>query len=184
MSRERGYRGTGVHVRGDGNGNAGADIDSFLKVWAVNNKATAPSGREGAVGGKADGRVAINAQMKVQCLEEVIDLGGASSALSTNNLLPANSLILGIVTHAVTDFSTPTTYDLGDEGSNTRFGDNITNDVVSDGPAYPSRHLALATLDVWQGADEKVKVTPNAAGTGKLHVAVFFMQFVGGLAKQ
>jgi hypothetical protein len=182
MSRNSGDRVSNLHVRGTDTGNAGAEVDTFVNLHARGGAATAPTGREGATDGMANGRVPINATMKISCNEEVIDLAGASSALSESDLLPANSLILGIVTHAVEDFTTPTTYDLGDEGSNTRFGDNLTNDDVSDGPAYPVRHLALATMDWVQVADEKVKVTPNAAGQGKLHVAVYYMSFAGGLA--
>lgn len=182
MSRNSGHRVSNAHVRGTDTGEAGHENDAFYQLHARGAKATAAEGREGAVGGMADGRVPINAAMRIRCAEGVIDLAGASSALSTQYLLKANSIILGIVTHPVTDFTTPTTYDLGDTGSNTRFGDDLANDVVSDGAVVASRHLALATLDFWQAADEQVKVTPNAAGQGKLHVAVYYIQFAGGLA--
>lgn len=181
MARNSGARQANRHTRGDNTGNAGDECDAFYRIHARGAKATAPTGRDGATNGMADGRVPINASCKLSCMEEVIDLGGASSVTSTNNLLPANALILEIVTHPVTDFTTPTTYDLGDTTTNTRFATALANDTVAEGPAYASDHWN-GTVAMRQVAAAKVKVTPNAAGQGKLHVAVFYMQFVGGLA--
>jgi hypothetical protein len=180
MSRNSGFRKTNVHVRGTDTGNAGLEVDSFANVNARGGKATAPTGRDGATGGKANGGVPINARMKVSVAEEVIDLGGASSVMSTNNLLPANSLILEIVTHCVEEFTTPTTYNVGDTTTGTRFATALANDTVAEGPAYASSHWA-GTVAIRQIAAAKVKITPNAAGSGKVHVAVFYMQFAGGL---
>lgn len=179
MGRNSGTRVRAHHVRGDQTGTAGAENDAFLKLWARGAKATAPIGRQGTVNGKANGGIDINAFAKYGCYEEVIDLGGASSAFSTGDMLPANALILPIVTHAVEDFTTPTTYDLGDETTNARFGDNLTNDVVGDGPAYATVHWD-ASPDNWNTTAQRIKVTPNAAGQGKVHVAVFYIQFAGG----
>lgn len=183
MSRNRGYRGTTFHSRSDTRGRGAFESDTMFRQWATGGRATAPLGREGAVNGKADGGVPINASCALKCREEVIDLAGASSAFSETDLLPANSLILEIVTHCVSEFTTPTTYDLGDESSNTRFATGLANDTVAEGPAFASTHWASASIAIRQTEDSRVKVTPNAAGQGKVHVVVFYFQFAGGLGK-
>jgi hypothetical protein len=178
MSRNVGAPFKNMHVRGDNAGLMGIESDAFVRCWARGQKATSPTAR---LQNKADGGVDANAAMFVKALEEDIDLGGASSVTSTNNLLPANSLILEIVTTPLVDFSTPTTYDVGDTTTNTRFATALANDNVSEGPAYASAHWD-GTVAIRQVAAAKVKITPNAAGTGRVRVAVFYMQFVGGLA--
>lgn len=178
MSRNVPIEHTNLHVRGTNSGNGGIESDAFVRHWARGQKATSPSAR---LQDKADGGVAANAAMLVKAIEEDIDLGGASSVTSTNNLLPANSLILEIVCTPLVDLSTPTTYDVGDTTTNTRFATALANDNVSEGPAYASAHWA-GTVAIRQVSAAKVKITPNAAGTGRIRVAVFYMQFVGGLA--
>lgn len=177
MSRNAGTRLKGVHIRGDREGNYGGEIDSFLKLWSRGvNTDTNPSGR---VQRFADGGVAANSYMKMSVKEEDIALGGASSVTSTNNLLPANSLILEIITQPLTDLTTPTTYSVGDSSSNTRFATSLANDNVSEGPAYCSSHWT-GTVAIRQVSAGAVKLTPNAAGSGTIRVTVFYMQFVGG----
>lgn len=181
MSRNSGLRKTNIHVRGTDTGNAGLEVDSFVDINARGGKATAPVGRAGAKGGMADGRVPVNATCKISCKEEVIDLAGASSAFSTEDLLPANAIILPIVTHCIEEFTTPTTYDLGDESSNTRFATALANDTVAEGPKYAASHWD-ASPDVLNTTAQRVKVTPNAAGQGKVLVQVFYISLTGGLA--
>lgn len=179
--RNSGRRDRAAHIRGDSTGTAGMEVDSFVRIWARGGKATAPTGRSGATNGKAVDGTPINAYMKWGVMEEVLDLAGGTSATSVNNLLPANSEIGTIVTHAVTDWGTPVSYNIGDTTTATRFGTGLTNDNISEGPAYARAHLS-GTVAFTQASAAKVKIIANAAGTGKLHVAVFYRQFVGGQA--
>lgn len=179
MSRNTGQRVANLHVRGDNAGLMGIESDAFIAVWGRGQKATQPSAR---LQQTANGGVVANSRMLVQSLSEDIDLGGATSVLSANYLLPDTSIILGIVTQPLIDFSTPVTYDLGVSGSNTRFGDDMTNNLVSEGAQVANRHLFIATLAMYQVTKDKVKITPNAAGTGRLRVTVFYMQFLGNQA--
>lgn len=170
-----------LHVRGRKSGNAGFENDAFTRMWAVGGKATTPLST-GRAQKTADGGGQANSYMKISCLEEDIDLGGATSVLSTSNLLPANSLILEIVTHPLNDLTTPTTYSVGDSSSNTRFATSLTNDNVSEGPAYCSSHWT-GTVAIRQVTAGQVKLTPNAAGSGKIRVAVFYISFAGGVSR-
>jgi len=182
MSRNSGGRFRGLHIRGDHTGETGADFDSFTRLWAAGTKATAPLGRDGTTRGRADGGVPINSFCEFGVLEEVLDLGGAASVTSTQNLLPANSLIDVIVCTPVRDFTTPVTYNIGDVTTTTRFATGLANDTVAEGPAYATAHLT-GTVAFRQVSAAKVRVVPNAAGQGLLHVAVYFRRFVGGQAK-
>jgi len=173
-------------VRGTNSGLSGLENDAFARLWARGKKATAPTGRTGAApaiaggpgGATADGGVSINSYCKYGVMEEVIDLGGATSVTSTNDLLPANSILGMIVCTPVRDFTTPTTYDVGDTTTATRFATSLTNDNVSEGPAYAKAHLTGTVAHV-QTSAAKVKIRPNTAGSGLLHVAVFYQQYVG-----
>ena len=170
-----------LHVRGRKSGLAGVEIDSFLHLWSRGAAGTCPSGRSQRM---ANGNVAANARLKVSVNEEDVALGGAASVDSTNNLLPANSIILFVVTQPLTDLSTPVNYDVGDaagSGTPTRFATDVTKDDVSDGPAVHTDHWS-GTVAIRQVAAAKIRLRPNAAGTGTIRVAVFFMSFVGGLA--
>lgn len=183
MSRNRGYRGSTYHSRSDSRGHGAYEAETMFRLWAMGGRATAPVGRQGAVKGKADGGFPINAYCALKCVEEVLDLAGATSAFSETDMLPANALILEIVTHCVSEFTTPTTYNLGDESSNTRFATGLANDTVAEGPAFASTHWASASIAIRQTTDSRLKVTANAAGQGKVHAAVFYLQFAGGQGK-
>lgn len=177
-----------LHVRGGNSGLMGLENDAFYRQWARGKPATAPSGVTGSGSHQGPAGQALGdrgqylaSYAKSGVNEEVLDFGGASSVLSTNNLLPANSIIEFLVCTPVVEFSTPTTYDVGDASSNTRFATGLTNDGSSSltGPQYAKAHWA-GTVAIVQASAGKVKLTPNAAGTGKVHVAVYYRQFVGG----
>lgn len=180
MSRNRGFRNSVFHSRSDSRGGGGFESDTMFRQWATGGRATAPVGRRGALKGRADGGVPIDAYCALKCSEEVIDLAGGSSAYSETDMLKANSLIMEIVTHPVSDFTTPTTYDVGDETSDTRFAAALTNDTVDEGPAFASAHWASGSIAIRQTVDSRIKIKGNAAGRGKVHVAVFYFQFAGG----
>lgn len=168
MARNTGFRASNVHVRGNRSGNAGAEIDSFLKIWARTNVT-------------GTGKVPVNASFRFGANQEELDLGGASSVTSTANLLPANSVILAVVTHVTVDLSTPVNIDVGDTTTATRFGTNVAIDQVSDGPIVNLDHWA-GTVAIRQASAAKLKLRPDAAGTGKVMCQVFYAQFAGGLA--
>lgn len=180
MSRNRGMKGPSLHVRGNDFGTAGAHIDSFLKLWAIANAASAAYGRTGSVNGKATGAVGIDSNLKIGCNEESILVNHATSATSTGNMLPADSLILGVVTHPVADLASATTYSVGDETTGTRFKSGAANNLVSEGPVVCLAHWA-GTVAIVQASAAKLKITFNATGTGYIHAAVYYISFTGGL---
>lgn len=180
MSRGTGFEHTNAHIKGDNNGKKGLELDSFLRLWEIAAAATAAHGRTGSVNGKATGNVGIDAAMKVSCNAESIYVNHATSATSTDNMLPANAIILGVVTHPVGDLASATTYDVGDETTGTRFKTGAANNLVSEGPVVCLAHWA-GTVAIVQASAAKLKITFNTTGTGYINAQVFYISFFGGL---
>ena len=178
MSRNTPREFPNLHIRGNNLGTSGIESDSFLRKWSrASSSAEAPSGRTPQT---ATGGVGLSSYWKEGVLEEVLDLAGGTSVTSTNQLLPANSIIYPIVCTPVSDMLTPTSYNVGDGTTAARFGSGLTNNLVSEGPAYAAAHWTTSAQTVWQAAAANIKIVPNSAGSGKLLVQVYFRQFVGG----
>lgn len=189
MTRNVGFVQKNTHTRGDAPGYMGQEVDSFTRHWARGGDAVStPSGWPTSVGNvngqfRSDRGAALYSSRTQGFLQEVISLGGATSVLSTNNLLPANSIIEFIVCTPVQELTTPVNYDVGDSTSPTRFATALTNDGSASLTAaqFAKAHWA-GTVAITQAAAGKVKLRPNAAGSGKILVTVWYRQFAGSLS--
>jgi hypothetical protein len=190
MSRTDDIKFDNLVIRGRNNGLAGGEGHSFWRDWArggdtVNTPSGWPTtvGRDGNGNYISDRAANLYSSRKRGFNQEVLDLAGGTSVTSTNNLLPANSIIEFIVCTPVVELSTPTTYHVGDETTNTRFATSLTNDGSSSLTAaqFAKAHWA-GTVAITQTSAGKVKLTANAAGTGKILVTVWYTAFAGSLA--
>lgn len=105
-------------------------------------------------------------------LSEEITVAASATTDSTQNLLPANSLIVAVSVRTNAAMTTAVNYDVGDAAvSATRFHTDVLDTV--------------ATTAVWTGASAqaaaaKIRLTPNAtpgAADGKVRVVVFALVF-------
>lgn len=119
------------------------------------------------------------ALMKLQILEEEVTLGtGALTTDTTANLLPANSLILGIIGEVTTTITTSADWKLGDASTADRF--TAANSTLTAGTiSYPSGahwdHSKAAGYTPYQASAAKVRITMGTSnpGAGKVRVTVF-----------
>lgn len=179
MGRNEGTRVNEIHVRGRNSGNAGADIDSFLKLWARGNPTTAPSGRSQLLA--TDGATPMNVAGKQSCNEEIVSLGGNTSVTTANNLLPANALIKAVVVTPLDDITSITSWSAGDGTTSARFKSGSTKKTIAGGPEVCLTHWT-GTVAIVQATAAKVKLLANTGGSGHFHIAVFYESWAGNLA--
>lgn len=115
---------------------------------------------------------------RLQILEEEITL--ATTGLTTDstaNLLPANSLILGLYAKVTTLITTTTSWAVGDAATADRFTD--ANSTLLAGTASGSANIfnqaKAAGYTPYQAAAAKVRITGAGSnpGAGKIRVTVF-----------
>ena len=104
-------------------------------------------------------------------LEEEIDLGGEdelAATVSVADLLPANSLILGVTIRCTEAFAgDAANFDVGDETTPTRFATNSTKIALGNTDVFLEASVA-------QAAASKIELQlDDAATAGKVRVATF-----------
>lgn len=105
---------------------------------------------------------------------------------TTANLLPANSLILGVTARVTTTITTATDWSLGDATIATRFASAnavMTAGSTSVGLNHLKGGVALDTTGPVQVAAAKLRVTTTLTpGAGVIRLTVFYMQFTAPAA--
>ena len=116
-----------------------------------------------------------------QISEEITLSTGGATTDSAANLLPANSIIEGVVARVTETITTATDWALGDASQAARFLAASTNLTLGDtevGLAHRQPSVADALGPV-QSAAAALRVTCSGTpGAGKLRVTVFYSQFV------
>lgn len=108
--------------------------------------------------------------------EEVTLSTSGATTDSTANLLPAKSLILGVVARVTTTVTTATDWKLGDASTDDRF--TAANSTMTAGTTDVSvtlwDHSKAAGYTPWQVAAAKVRITTTGTpGAGKIRVGVY-----------
>jgi len=122
------------------------------------------------------------ATMKPFFLEEEITLAtGAATTDSTANLLPANSIILAVVSRVTVAITTAINYALGDATVGTRFAAANTSVAAGDtgvGLSAMFGVVSATNAGPTQAAAAKLRITCNAnPGAGKVRVCVMGFTF-------
>ena len=116
-----------------------------------------------------------------QISEEITLSTGGATTDSAGNLLPANSIIEGVVARVTETITTATDWALGDATQAARFLAASTNLTLGDtevGLAHRQPSVADALGPV-QSAAAKLRITTTGTpGAGKLRLTVFYSQFV------
>lgn len=124
--------------------------------------------------------------MTISSISEEITLAtNATTTDSTANLLPANSLILGVVARVTTTITAAATgWSLGDGATTARFAANNTNLTANDasktyGLAHWQGGVSTDATGPVQVAAAKLRVTCAGGnpGAGKVRVTVFYIPF-------
>lgn len=122
----------------------------------------------------------VGESMLVKYSEELLTLGtGAATTDTTGNLLPANSLILGVLVRVTTAITTATSFSVGDATTAARFasGVAVAAGTTANGINQANGGVA-AGAGMMQTAAAKVRITSNTTpGAGVVRVTVAYMQF-------
>jgi hypothetical protein len=118
--------------------------------------------------------------------EEITLATGATTTDSSADLLPANSLILGVVARVTTTITADATgWELGDGTTAARFSSNNTNLTANDASkTYGLNHwqggVSTDATGPVQVAAAKLRVTCAGGnpGAGKVRVTVYYLPFV------
>ncbi|KKM60533.1 hypothetical protein LCGC14_1540870 [marine sediment metagenome] len=117
-----------------------------------------------------------------QISEEITLSTGGATTDSAANLLPANSIIEGVVARVTETITTATDWALGDASQAARFLAASTNLTLGDtevGLAHRDPTVASADLGPVQSAAASLRITTSGTpGAGKIRLTVFFSQFV------
>jgi hypothetical protein len=158
-----------------GNVLASAGVTSFLDNGYAGDGSTQPTvNTTGSyMAGFRSGAKTICGQM-----EEIITL--STSGLTTNsaqNLLPANSVILGVTARVVTTITTTTNWALGDGSTAARFA--AANGTLTAGTTEVGlAHIGSAGMTQVAAAALRITCTGSNPGAGAIRVTVFFEQYV------
>lgn len=107
--------------------------------------------------------------------EEITLATGGVTTDSTANLLPADSIILGVATRITDTITTAVNFQVGISGATDRFDGADTNVTAAD-TAVKLDHIDAGAMV--QAAAAKVRITTNAnPGAGKIRVTVFGYTF-------
>jgi hypothetical protein len=116
-----------------------------------------------------------------QISEEITLSTGGTTTDSAGNLLPANSVIEGVVARVTEEITTATDWKLGDASQAARFLAASSNLAAGDtevGLAHRQPSVADASGPV-QSAAAKLRITTTGTpGAGKIRITVFYSQFV------
>lgn len=101
---------------------------------------------------------------------------GGTTTDSAANLLPANSLILGVTARITTTITTAANWSLGDTSTAARFA--AANSTLTAGTTSVGMAHWAGTVAIVQAAAAKLRITTNAnPGAGVIHIDVFFITF-------
>lgn len=107
---------------------------------------------------------------EIKTITEEVTIAAAAYSDSLSNLLPANSLIMGVSFRVTKVIPTATTFDVGYSGSANAYFDDVAVAANTNGV----KHLASE-----QSSAAKVRITPSdtpAAATGKVRITVHYAQ--------
>lgn len=117
------------------------------------------------------------ASLSIEVLEEEITLATGGTTTETTFQIPADAIVLAVMTRITTTITTAVNYDVGVSGAATRYDTNNTN-VTADDVNLHLDHWAGANI-VSTGADEVLITTDVNPGAGAMRVTVFFIRAVG-----
>ena len=111
--------------------------------------------------------------------EEITLATGATTTDSSANLLPANSLILGISTRVTTAITTCANFSVGDATTAARFISGSTGVALNStavGTIQMQGNISTAATGPTQTSAAKIRITCNVnPGAGKVRVQVFYL---------
>ena len=116
-----------------------------------------------------------------QISEEITLSTGGATTDSVGDLLPANSVIEGVVARVTETITTATDWALGDASQAARFLAASTNLTAGDtevGLAHRQPSVADASGPVQSAAASLRITTSGTPGAGKIRITVFYSQFV------
>lgn len=118
----------------------------------------------------------------IGAVHELITLNTAGTTTdSTNNLLPANSLILSVVARVTTTITTATNWSLGDATTSARFAaanTNLTAGTTSVGMQQMQGSVAADAAGPVQTTAAKLRITTSGTpGAGAIRVTVYYISF-------
>lgn len=123
---------------------------------------------------------ANGATFGIQSISELITLSTSGTTTdSSTNLLPANSLLLGVVAYVQTTITTATSWQLGDGTTAGRFtaaNATMTAGTTDIGKVHLTTGVASATTGFWQASAAKLRITTvGTPGSGKIRITVFYI---------
>ncbi|KKL20154.1 hypothetical protein LCGC14_2458310, partial [marine sediment metagenome] len=117
-----------------------------------------------------------------QISEEITLSIAGTTTDSAGNLLPANSIIEGVVARVTEAITTATDWALGDASQGARFlaaNSTLALGTTAVGLAHRDPTVASADLGPVQSAAAALRVTCSGTpGAGKIRVEVYYSQFV------
>lgn len=164
-----------------GNGNADVSPDCGLERAAAGIvKFTDGSDAGTGAGGCQPAQSASGSNVRILTAEENLVLNtGATITDTTADLLPANSVILAVMTRTTTAITTAVNFDVGDPTTATRFATNYTGvalDSVAVHTTAITTGIANATTGIFQAAAAKIRITTDAnPGAGRVKITVVYM---------
>lgn len=135
------------------------------------------------ISGATDFTTTNNGQIvKVSNTTEQITLNtGGTTTDSTNNLLPAGALLLGVVARVTTTITTATNWALGDATTAARFAaanSTLTSGTTSVGLQHWQGSVSTDAAGPVQAAAAKLRITTSGTpGAGVIRVTVYYMSF-------
>lgn len=117
-----------------------------------------------------------------QIYESITLSTGGSTTDSATNLLPANSVLIGVTARVTTTIATATDWKLGDATTAGRFtaaNSTLTAGTTSVGSVHLTTGIASTTTGMFQAAAAKLRITTTGTpSAGVIRVTVFYSQFV------
>lgn len=153
-------------------------LSGLTSTGGVSATTIAGSGALTVTGAALNQATANGANLAITSASEEITLSTSGTTTdSTANLLPAGSIILGVVARVTTTITTATDWSLGDGTTAARFAaanSTLTAGTTSIGLAHWSGAISTLAAGPSQAAAAKLRITTTGTpGAGKIRVTVF-----------
>lgn len=157
-----------------------ANVASFTSAAPGTDITVSLRAYDGCSCGKWDGGFGANVKVRTITEEITLSTSGATTD-STANLLPANSIILGVSARVTTTITTATDWSVGDGSTAARFA-AANSTLVAGTTSVGLAHWA-GTVAMVQAAAAKLRITcTGTAGAGKIRVSVNYITFTAPTA--
>jgi hypothetical protein len=151
------------------------NVASFTNASPGNDITVSIKAYDACACGKFDG--GFGSKLNIRTITEEITLSTSGATTdSTANLLPANSIILGVSARVTTTITTATDWAVGDGSTAARF--TAANSTLTAGTTSVGLAHWAGTVAMVQAAAAKLRITTTGTpGAGKIRVSVNYIVF-------